>query len=115
MKPETITLKSALGGVLIGSIVNLVISWITKWYEYRRELKKLVITSAVDQWRECVMAVQKNVGGAISQFIIQTSVTADLIGKRRLNEKKVRAAMRKTGMIKKVILEMNAQAEGNTI
>ncbi len=103
---------------MIGSMVNLVISWITKRYEYRREFKKLVITSAIDQWREMVSAVQKNIGGgtvaSVSQFIILTSVTADLIGKRRLNEKKVRATMEKMNMIKKVVLEMGDQDVGNT-
>jgi hypothetical protein len=52
MKPEILALISALGRIVIGTIGNVVISVFTKRYEHKREIKRLIVTSAMEQWKE---------------------------------------------------------------
>jgi len=109
MKPEIITLLSALGGVVIGSVINLLILWLTKKYEYRREIKRLIITSGIEQWKETISFARQNKQttyiAPVMDFILCNSIIMKLVGDKDVDEKKVREAVEKNKRIRKIFEE----------
>lgn len=111
MKPEVLALISALGGIVIGTIGNVLISVFTKRYEHSRELKKLVFTSAIEQWKEMVcQAKEAQPGGSVAPigaFILQNSMLLGLVGDKNIDEKKLRVAVEKMKKVTKIYEEYN--------
>lgn len=83
MNSGTIALLSAVAGIVVGTIGNVLISLITKRYEYRREMKKLIFEAGAREWKEGFEFVkQRSEGGGIAPpfvFILFNSMIMDLV------------------------------------
>jgi hypothetical protein len=116
MKPEVLALISALGGIFIATIGNVVISIFIKRNEYAREIKKLVVASAMEQWKEALSQARKDTIGPlltniapVADFIIENSMLLDLIGKKNLDEKKIRTVIAQMKKVTGIFNEYNRQ------
>lgn len=106
MKPELIALLGALGGVFIGMIGNIAISFITKKYEYNREIKRLVLEISINGWKERNQ-IAINAGGItliypLALDILVNSQLVRLIGKRNINEEEVKKILDKNASMRKL-------------
>jgi hypothetical protein len=117
MKPEIIALIGALGGVLIGTVGNVVISWLMKKYEYKHELKKLIMSSGLEEFKESLAYAKARAGRSTisppGDFMIYYSLIATLIGEGDLSEEKVKSTMEKWEKVSKVLKQHN-QYEAKT-
>lgn len=115
MKPEIVALISALGGVAIGSVINLLSLWLTKRYEHKREIKRLIVTSGIEQWKETIsVARQNNQPGYIApvaSFILQNSMILELVGDATVTEEKVKAVVEKNKRIRKIFEDASQRVE----
>jgi fructose-1-phosphate kinase PfkB-like protein len=106
MSPGVIALLSALGGVAIGAIVNVITTLVTKKYDYKR----LIVESGIEQWKECIRASQAAGGkgtdvASVASFILQNSVILRLVGRHKLTDKEVSAVLVRSKGIQKVFVE----------
>lgn len=107
MSPPAVALISALGGVLIGTLGNVIIAVVTKRTEHRRELKRLIVTSGIEQWKESISAARANRVIEteiipVAAFILQNSMIMDLVGDENITEEKVKAVVEKARKIRRV-------------
>ncbi len=89
MKPEIIAIISALGGILLGTIGNVLIAWISKKTEYQREIKKLVMEISLAEWKEASKFAVDHLRGIVKIFPVMSYVIANsnlikLVGKQEI-------------------------------
>jgi len=87
MKPEIIAIISAVGGILVGTIGNIIISFISKELEYKKEIKKLIMEISLAEWKERTNVALKSSGTAriypLMQYYIANSNIIRLVGGRK--------------------------------
>ena len=95
MDPGMIALLSALGGIVIAGFFNLIITLIQKKSENAKELRKLIVSASMDQWKQSVELAKVREGKTelmppIS-YIITMSMIADIIGKKSVSDNEIKA------------------------
>ena len=113
MKPEYIAIISALGGVLIATLGNAHIAFVSNFIGYKKEIKKLVIEMSLTEWKErAQIALRLNQSVAIYPLILNllnNSYLVRLIGRRRkLSTKKLKKMLVRNREFKKLIDEYMA-------
>ena len=94
MKPEVIVLISALGGVLISSISNLIVTFLIKKYETQREIKKLILEFSLAEWKERTQFLQKGSGittvyPVMHSVLLYSNLLNTIGSMKRVTQKKV--------------------------
>jgi len=95
MEPGILALISALGGIFIGQVFNLSVILIQKNSENKREIRKLIVSTSMDQWKQS-MELAKLRGGKSElmpplSYIITNSMITDIIGKKRVSDDEIKA------------------------
>lgn len=117
MKPEIIVLISALGGMLLGQVGSIIVSFITKRYEHKGEIKKLIVTTGTEQWKQAIDFAFRQKGVTrimpLSTFILFNSMIADLIGKGKdISEKDIKEIYERQKKIKKIVFQYSELVGG---
>lgn len=85
MKPEQIAILSALGGVLIATIGNILVSLISGYIEHKREMRKLIIEMSLAEWKERAQIALKSKTNVsiypLMQNLMANAYLVRLIGK----------------------------------
>jgi hypothetical protein len=110
MKPEIIALLSALGGILISQIGNIIVSIITKKREQEVEFRKLIFSSGIDQWKKSIEFAERQKKDTYimpsSIFIVCNALLANLINKKKdINEKDIEMLFDKVKKIRKIVFQ----------
>jgi len=111
MKPEIIAIVSALGGIFIGTIGNVIITLVSKRVEYNREIKKLIMEISLAEWKERTQLALKMPGTIwriypVIQTVLSNSSLIRLIGKDKdINIDEVKRILEKNKQIRKLIEE----------
>ncbi len=80
MKPEQIAIVSALGGVLIATLGNIVVSLVSGYIEHKREIRKLIIEMSLAEWKErAQVALKSNTNVTIYPLMQNLVANAHLV------------------------------------
>jgi hypothetical protein len=108
MNSQTLTVIGTLGGVVIGSFGTFLVTWISKKYEYKRELKKMILDVAIKEWKEGLELLEKRGGGKIMplfSFVIFASDLLNLLEKKKRGRKEIEELLAKAKEISEVVHE----------
>jgi len=105
---------SALGGIVIATVGNVIHSLIVKKYEYKKDVKKFIFDVGLRQWKETCEYEKLRQGKGVQPplvFVLFNSMLMNDIGKGDVSEKKLKAILKKHTQISQIISEYNAKRE----
>ena len=101
---------SALGGILIGQVFNLIITLIQKNSENKKELRKMIVSTSMDQWKQSMELAKLREGKTELMpplsYIITFSMIADIIGKKKVSDDEIKAFYKEKNRINSLIYEL---------
>ena len=110
MQPGIIALISALGGIFISQVFNLIITLIRKNSENKKEIMKQIVSTSMDQWKQSFELAKLKKGKAelmpLISYIITNSMTADLIGKKSVSDEEIKAFYKERDRINSLIYKL---------
>lgn len=112
MDTGTVALLSGLGGIVIGTIGNVLLSLITKRYEYKKDIKKFIFDAGFRHWKETCDYEKLHSRGEVQPpliFVLFNSMLMDLVGEGKIDESKLNAALEKHSKITNLINEYNKE------
>ena len=109
MRPEILTLISTLSGAIIGSLSTLAVTWLGKLYEDRRYRRELVITTALENWKQACEFAFRSKGSTLvpplDDFIIHMLVLSERLIDKKIDVAEIHKIMKEVDQIVDQIIE----------
>ena len=111
MTPEQITLLitagSALGGALVGFGSSILVAWINKRHEDRKQIRELAVKVGIENWKELIQVARGNVGGGkmppLDVFVVQAVKLVEIFVAKGFRKRRLEA---KLAELRSIIREM---------
>ena len=103
MESEWLTLIGTLGGVIVGALGTLMVTWIREYYEEKRKYRELIINTSIKYWERGIEVLQKSgrrgYSWPLESYIISLAHLIDKVLDRKFKVDNLSGYLKETGKI----------------